>query len=75
MSLNLVLIHCTRSPRLLDPTLQEIIAGILDLSPDMWRRPKKQNPKDNHRRLQQFLKGWKKWDWTAALEGGEFAQE
>ncbi|CAG8487100.1 8078_t:CDS:2 [Ambispora gerdemannii] len=53
---------------------KEIVAGICDLPPDVWRRPKKLNHRDSHRhqRIQDFLKKWKKWDWTKMLEGGEY---
>ncbi|KAG9304760.1 hypothetical protein G9A89_003934 [Geosiphon pyriformis] len=51
---------------------KEIVAGMCDLSPDVWRRPKKLNSKENHRRVQEFIKSWKKWDWTKMLEGGQY---
>ncbi|CAG8468639.1 32568_t:CDS:2 [Racocetra persica] len=48
---------------------KEIVAGVCDLPPDVWRRPKKQNPRDNSTRVSEFMKKWKKWDWTTVLEG------
>ncbi|CAG8595164.1 12615_t:CDS:2 [Racocetra fulgida] len=48
---------------------KEIVAGVCDLPPDVWRRPKKQNPRDNSTRVSEFMKKWKKWDWTTILEG------
>ncbi|CAG8788143.1 43961_t:CDS:2 [Gigaspora margarita] len=48
---------------------KEIIAGVCDLPPDVWRRPKKQNPRDNNTRVSKFMNKWKKWDWTTMLEG------
>nr|CAG8485849.1 8049_t:CDS:10 [Entrophospora candida] len=49
---------------------KEIIAGICDLSPEVWRRPKKLDTKDNYKRAQEFKKPWDKWDWTKALQNG-----
>ncbi|CAG8589437.1 5980_t:CDS:10 [Ambispora leptoticha] len=54
---------------------KEIVAGICDLPPDVWRRPKKLNHRDNHQRVQDFIKKWKKWDWTKILEGDPGSQE
>ncbi|CAG8487204.1 7451_t:CDS:2 [Paraglomus occultum] len=51
---------------------KEIVAGMCDLPPDRWRKPKKLNPRDKHKRVQEFVKKWKKWDWTQMLEGGEY---
>jgi len=45
---------------------------MCDLPPDRWRKPKKLNPRDKHHRVQEFVKKWKKWDWTQMLEGGEY---
>ncbi|CAG8723785.1 1053_t:CDS:2, partial [Dentiscutata erythropus] len=47
---------------------KEIVAGVCDLPPDVWRRPKKHNPRDNSTRVSEFMKKWKKWDWTTMLE-------
>lgn len=46
---------------------KEVIAGVLDLGPELWRKPKYHHPAENHQRVQEFLKSWEKWDWTAAL--------
>lgn len=46
---------------------KEIIAGMLDLGPELWRKPKYYHQGENHQRIQEFLKAWEKWDWTAAL--------
>ncbi|KAI9471869.1 MAG: CwfJ C-terminus 1-domain-containing protein-like protein [Benjaminiella poitrasii] len=46
---------------------KEIIGGMLDVGPELWRKPKYHHSADNHRRQQEFLKKWEKWDWTTAL--------
>lgn len=46
---------------------KEVLAGMLDLGPELWRKPKYYHPAENHQRQQAFLKDWEKWDWTAAL--------
>lgn len=46
---------------------KEIIAGMLDLGPELWRKPRYHHQAENHQRVQEFLKSWEKWDWTAAL--------
>ncbi|CAM0136619.1 Pre-mRNA-splicing factor cwf19 [Umbelopsis sp. WA50703] len=53
---------------------KEIVAGMMDLPPYLWRKPRFQNAKDNQERQRAFLKNWQKYDWTAALEGGHFEQ-
>ncbi|KAG1221502.1 hypothetical protein G6F67_009727 [Rhizopus microsporus] len=46
---------------------KETIAGMMDIGPELWRRPKYYHQSENHYRQQEFLKYWEKWDWTAAL--------
>ncbi|KAI8879397.1 hypothetical protein K501DRAFT_336113 [Backusella circina FSU 941] len=46
---------------------KEVIAGMLDLGPELWRKPKYYHASENHQRQQAFRKNWEKWDWTAAL--------
>lgn len=46
---------------------KEVIAGMLDIGPELWRKPRYHHAGDNHIRQQEFLKDWEKWDWTAAL--------
>jgi hypothetical protein len=54
--------------------IQEVVAGMMDLPPHLWRKPRFQNARDNQERQKAFLQKWQKYDWTAALEGGEFEQ-
>ncbi|KAI8088679.1 CwfJ C-terminus 1-domain-containing protein-like protein [Halteromyces radiatus] len=46
---------------------KEIIGGMLDVGPELWRRPKYYQRKEDRTRQTKFLKNWEKWDWTAAL--------
>ncbi|KAI7901005.1 CwfJ C-terminus 1-domain-containing protein-like protein [Cokeromyces recurvatus] len=46
---------------------KEVIGGMLDIGPELWRKPRYHHSGDNHHRQQEFLKKWEKWDWTAAL--------
>jgi len=47
---------------------------MMDLPPHLWRKPRYQHQSDNRERQKAFLGQWQKYDWTAALEGGEFEQ-
>lgn len=49
---------------------KEVIGGMLDLGPEKWRKPKRTNGRDEKARIERFNKAWKKWDWTAMLDGG-----
>ncbi|KAI9146208.1 CwfJ C-terminus 2-domain-containing protein-like protein [Paraphysoderma sedebokerense] len=51
---------------------KEIIAGVLDLGPDKYRRCRRLDKHVNHERVREFVKGWKKWDWTVMLDGGGY---
>lgn len=46
---------------------KEVIAGIMDLPPNLWRRPKAIPTKENRRRIEEFNKKWEKYDWTKML--------
>ncbi|KAI8328978.1 CwfJ C-terminus 1-domain-containing protein-like protein [Chlamydoabsidia padenii] len=46
---------------------KEIIGGMLDLSPTLWRRPKYYHKSENRTRQKKFLDNWEKWDWTSSL--------
>ncbi|OAD04168.1 hypothetical protein MUCCIDRAFT_37296 [Mucor lusitanicus CBS 277.49] len=47
---------------------KEVIAGMMDLGPELWRKPRYHHASENHARQQAFIKSWDKWDWTKALE-------
>ncbi|KAL0075210.1 CwfJ C-terminus 1-domain-containing protein-like protein [Phycomyces blakesleeanus] len=47
---------------------KEIIAGPLDIGPELWRRPKYHHYSESQTRQKEFLKSWEKWDWTASLD-------
>uniref|UniRef100_A0A6V7KZM5 Cwf19-like C-terminal domain-containing protein n=1 Tax=Bracon brevicornis TaxID=1563983 RepID=A0A6V7KZM5_9HYME len=44
---------------------QEIIGGMMDLSPDMWRRPRRENFDQQRGKVLQFADQWKSYDITA----------
>ncbi|KAI8982000.1 CwfJ C-terminus 1-domain-containing protein-like protein [Mycotypha africana] len=46
---------------------KEVIAGMLDIGPELWRKPKYHHSSENQHRQKEFLKSWEKWDWTKAL--------
>ncbi|CEI92892.1 hypothetical protein RMCBS344292_07139 [Rhizopus microsporus] len=46
---------------------KEVIAGMMDIGPELWRRPKFYDYSVNPHRQEEFLKSWEKWDWTSAL--------
>ncbi|KAJ3144842.1 hypothetical protein HDU89_007729 [Geranomyces variabilis] len=49
---------------------REVIASVLDLPPDRWRRPRRIDSRLNAGRMKWFLERWKDYDWTRMLEGG-----
>ncbi|XP_064636752.1 CWF19-like protein 2 [Lineus longissimus] len=46
---------------------KEIIGGMLDLEPRLWRKPMKENFEDQRTKVLQFSKWWKPFDWTLQL--------
>ncbi|KAK9767149.1 Pre-mRNA-splicing factor cwf19 [Basidiobolus ranarum] len=47
---------------------KEVIAGMCDVPPNLYRRPKRIPQQEAPHRVQSFLKQWKPWDWTKMLE-------
>ncbi|XP_072040204.1 CWF19-like protein 2 isoform X2 [Amphiura filiformis] len=47
---------------------KEIIGGMMDVEPMLWRRPHKQNFKINVKKVLQFADWWKPFDWTQKLK-------
>lgn len=47
---------------------KEVIASVLDLPPDKWRKPKIIEPKESVSRVRAFLEVWKDYDWTKMLQ-------
>ncbi|EDV24499.1 uncharacterized protein TRIADDRAFT_25069, partial [Trichoplax adhaerens] len=47
---------------------QEIIGGMLDVDPYLWRRPPKENFSQQQKRVIEFSKWWKPYDWTQKIE-------
>ncbi|KAI9098696.1 CwfJ C-terminus 1-domain-containing protein-like protein [Phlyctochytrium arcticum] len=54
---------------------REVIASPLNLPPDRWRRPKRATAQLNAVRMKYFVAKWKDFDWTAALDGGNYSAE
>ncbi|KAI8981042.1 CwfJ C-terminus 1-domain-containing protein-like protein [Pilobolus umbonatus] len=46
---------------------KEVIAGMLDIGPELWRKPRYHHSSEQPQRQAEFLKEWEKWDWTSAL--------
>ncbi|XP_022098963.1 CWF19-like protein 2 [Acanthaster planci] len=46
---------------------KEIIGGMLDLEPQLWRRPHRQNFDDQRQKVLQFGEWWKPFDWTQKI--------
>lgn len=44
--------------------LKEIIGGILDLDPFLWRRPQKEDFSHQSRKVIEFLKWWKSYEFN-----------
>ncbi|ORX45951.1 hypothetical protein BCR36DRAFT_585421 [Piromyces finnis] len=47
---------------------KEVIAGMMDLPANLWRRPKHISSKHNKSRIEAFKKKWDKYDWTKMLD-------
>ncbi|XP_076359633.1 CWF19-like protein 2 isoform X2 [Tachypleus tridentatus] len=43
---------------------KEIIGGMLDLEPQLWRKPKKENFENQRKKVLQFIEWWNKYDFT-----------
>ena len=48
--------------------LQEIVGGMLDLEPRLWRKPWKESFEDQRKKVLQFAESWKAYDWTQNLD-------
>ncbi|XP_033631747.1 CWF19-like protein 2 [Asterias rubens] len=46
---------------------KEVVGGMMDLEPHLWRRPHKQNFDDQRRKVLQFGEWWKPFDWTQKI--------
>lgn len=47
---------------------KEIIGGMLDLEPQRWRNPRRENFEHHKRKVLQFADWWKPYDWTRKIE-------
>jgi len=47
---------------------KEIIGGMLDLEPRMWRKPPKESFEQHKGKVLHFAECWKPYDWTARLK-------
>ncbi|KAL3879004.1 hypothetical protein ACJMK2_031326 [Sinanodonta woodiana] len=47
---------------------REIIGGMIDAEPQLWRKPRKDNFEDQRKKVLQFAEMWKPHDWTQSLK-------
>jgi hypothetical protein len=47
---------------------KEVVAGLLDIDPSRWRRPKKIDPAKGVERMEAFKKMYTPYDWTKLLD-------
>jgi len=47
---------------------KEVLAGMMDLPANLWRRPKHVSSKHDRSRIEAFKKKWDKFDWTKMLD-------
>jgi len=52
---------------------QEILGGMLEVPPGTWLHPPPDEPADQQKRVAKFAEQWRPYDWTADLEGADFA--
>ena len=43
---------------------QEVVGGMIDAEPRLWRRPQKEGFEDQRKKVLQFADWWKPYDWT-----------
>lgn len=44
--------------------LQEVVGGMVDVEPRLWRKPLKQSFEEQRKKVVHFSKQWKPFDWT-----------
>ncbi|XP_072170792.1 CWF19-like protein 2 [Diadema setosum] len=47
---------------------KEVIGGLLDVEPRLWRHPPKENFEDQTKRVLQLTQWWKPFDWTQKID-------
>ncbi|KAH6597949.1 hypothetical protein BASA50_004104 [Batrachochytrium salamandrivorans] len=47
---------------------REVLASVLDLPPDRWRKPRRAPPNESGQRLARFRAKWSAFDWTKLLD-------
>ncbi|KAI0239745.1 CWF19-like protein 2, partial [Lamellibrachia satsuma] len=47
---------------------REIVGGMLDLEPTMWRKHQRENFDDQRKKVLAFAEKWKPYDWTQKLD-------
>lgn len=47
--------------------LKEIVGGMLDAEPTLWRKPHNESFEDQRKKVLQFAEWWKPYDWTQTL--------
>ncbi|CAG5114770.1 unnamed protein product, partial [Candidula unifasciata] len=50
---------------------REIVGGMLDAEPTLWRKPHNESFEDQRKKVLQFAQKWKPYDWTQTLVAGE----
>ena len=43
---------------------QEIVGGMIDAEPNLWRKPHKENFENQKQKVLQFEQNWRDFDWT-----------
>lgn len=43
---------------------KEVVGGMIDAEPRLWRRPQKEGFEDQRKKVLQFADWWKPYDWT-----------
>lgn len=47
---------------------KEILGGMLNLEPQLWRRPHKENFDSQRKKVLEFAEQWKPFDWTKNID-------
>jgi len=51
---------------------REVLAGMLDLNPNIFLHPKRLSPEEERKQAQDLMKSFEPYDWTQQLEGGQY---
>lgn len=58
-----------------DKFCQEVVGGMLDLEPTLWRKPIQERFDSQRKKVLKFAEMWKPYDWTQRLKQSDNTEE